>query len=96
MFDAVEVLLVSLAVALGGAAFAIGTQLIRAAWRDARPAPLPKDTPAPPERNPLPRRGIATFMACRQPADAEPHGGGVPGAAAAASHREPQMTDDTE
>lgn len=41
MFDAVELLLVSLAVALAGAAFAIGTQLIRAAWRDARPAPPP-------------------------------------------------------
>lgn len=96
MFDAVEVLLISLAVALGGAAFAIGTRLIRAAWRDARPAPRPKAIPAAPERNPLPLRGIAASMAGRQPADAEPHGGGTPGVAAAASHRERQMTDDTE
>jgi uncharacterized membrane protein (DUF2068 family) len=65
MFDAVEVLLVSLAVALGGAAFAIGTRLIRAAWRDARPTPLPKAIPAAPEHNPLPLRGIATFEALK-------------------------------
>lgn len=65
MFDAVEVLLVSLAVVLGGAAFAIGTQLIRAAWHDARPAPPPKATPVPADLNPLPLRGIATLEALK-------------------------------
>jgi uncharacterized membrane protein (DUF2068 family) len=65
MFDAVEVLLVSLAVVLGGAAFAIGTQLIRAAWHDARPAPPPKAPPVPADLNPLPLRGIATLEALK-------------------------------
>lgn len=64
MFDAVELLLVSLAVALAGAAFAIGAQLIRAAWRDARAAAAP-EVPVPPERTPLTLRSIAALEALK-------------------------------
>lgn len=66
MSDVVELLLVSLAVVLGGAAFAIGAQVIRAAWREARPAAAPavNDRRAPrPGRDVRLLRGIAAFEA---------------------------------
>lgn len=67
MFDAVELLLVALAVALAGTAFAIGTQLIRAAWHDARPTPPPQAPPATAGGGgrPLTLRGIAVIEALK-------------------------------
>lgn len=66
MFDAIELLLVSLAVLLGGAALAIGAQVIRSAWRDTPPAPRPRTAaPARPEDPSVALRGIAAFEALK-------------------------------
>lgn len=72
MLDAVECLLVTLAVTLGGAAIALGARLVRAAWRDARSAlDAVGDRPAP-ARKPIAaqrrRTSLSTAFQPRWPA----------------------------
>lgn len=64
MFDAVELLLVALAVTLAGAAFALGARVVRAAWRDARPA-TPQEAQAPRRHGPVTLRSIAILEALK-------------------------------
>lgn len=73
MSDGIEMLLGALAVVLGGAAFTLGGQVVRQAWRDLRqdtpPAPQPPvladdhrlagDTPGADDSPPPRKRGSA-------------------------------------